>query len=119
MPYFAVFFLVGCLGNLGLPGTCNFIGELLLFFSVVSKNVFVFLIMLSSVVFAAMYSLYLYSRLFYGNLTRYIDEYLDTIDWDYYMALPLVGCIIGFGLIPNFILDLLIGYSYLIAEKAK
>jgi len=111
--------LVGCLGNLGLPGTSNFIGELLLFFSVISKNVFVFLIMLSSVVFSAMYSLYLYSRLFYGNLTQYIEEYMDTTDWDYYIALPLVISVICLGLVPNFILDLLIGYSFLVAEKAK
>ena len=45
MPIFAFFFLISCLANLGLPGTCNFIGELLLFLSILNKNKIIFLIM--------------------------------------------------------------------------
>jgi len=32
MPIFCFYFLLACLANLGLPGSCNFIGELLVFF---------------------------------------------------------------------------------------
>ena len=77
MPLFSAFFLIVCLANLGLPATCNFIGELLVFFSLLQKNKIIFSFVLISIILSAIYSLYLYSRLVSGNLTFFIKNYSD------------------------------------------
>jgi NADH-quinone oxidoreductase subunit M len=57
MPLFTFFFLIASLGNLGLPGTSNFIGEFLIFIGVLAKNKILFLFALCSVVLTSIYSL--------------------------------------------------------------
>lgn len=57
MPLFTFIFLIASLGNLGLPGTSNFIGEFLIFLGVLAKNKILFFYALSSVVLTSIYSL--------------------------------------------------------------
>lgn len=119
MPIFSFFFLISCLANLGLPGTCNFIGEILLFFSVLNKNKFIFLLVLSSVVLSSVYSLYLYTRLMNGNLTFYLKTYSDLLQYEILISITLVLLIIFLGIYPNAIIEILSSSHYLILEKTK
>lgn len=119
MPIFAFFFLLSCLANLGLPGTCNFVGEILLFLSIINKNKFIFCLVLSSVVLSAVYSLYLYTRLMNGNLTFYLKNYNDLIFYEFIISIILIILILFLGLMPNFILDILSSSHYLILERIK
>lgn len=57
MPLFTCFFLLATLGNIGLPGTSNFIGEFLIFLGILAKNKFLFLFAICSVVLTSVYSL--------------------------------------------------------------
>lgn len=57
MPLFTCFFLIATLGNIGLPGTSNFIGEFLIFLGILAKNKFLFLFAICSVVLTSVYSL--------------------------------------------------------------
>ena len=57
MPLFTCFFLLASLGNIGLPGLSNFIGEFLIFIGILAKNKILFLFSLSSVVLTSVYSL--------------------------------------------------------------
>jgi NADH:ubiquinone oxidoreductase subunit 4 (subunit M) len=41
MPLFAIFFLLFTLANMGFPGTCNFIGEILILTGLFQKNNFI------------------------------------------------------------------------------
>lgn len=119
MPIFAFFFLISCLANLGLPGTCNFIGEILLFISILNKNKFIFFLILSSVVLSAVYSLYLYTRLMNGNITYYLKTYSDLVFYEYLISLILTFIMLYLGLMPNFVLDILSASHYLIIERIK
>lgn len=119
MPLFSFYFLIACLANLGLPGTCNFIGEILIFFSLLYKNKLLFCFVLSSVVLSAIYSLYLYTRLTSGNLTAFIKNYSDLFSYEILICNTLILFIIILGIFPNFILEILNAAHFLILERIK
>lgn len=119
MPLFTFIFLIASLGNLGLPGTSNFIGEFLIFLGVLAKNKILFFYALSSVVLTSIYSLYLYSRLTGGNLTKRLYNYFDLIFYEILISFSLIFSILLFGLIPNLILDCLTVSHFFLLEKLK
>jgi len=119
IPLLAFTLLLGCLGNLGFPGLSNFIGEILIFLSIIGKNIFVFGIVLSSIALSGIYSLYLFTRLGYGNLSQSIKIYTDLMYVEILIALPLVFSMVVLGLFPNLIIDVLYSYVYLLLEKTK
>jgi len=119
MPLFTFYFLIACLGNLGLPGTSNFIGELLVFFSALSKNKVIFFVILISVILSATYSLYLYSRLTSGNVTFYISNYCDLLLLETIISSILAFLIFYLGLLPNVILETIITSHFSILERIK
>jgi NADH-quinone oxidoreductase subunit M len=57
MPLFSFYLLVFCLANVGTPGTCNFIGELMIFVSLIEKNFFILFLTASSVVLSVAYTM--------------------------------------------------------------
>jgi NADH-quinone oxidoreductase subunit M len=57
MPMFATVFLILTLANLSFPGTCNFIGELLILIGIAKTNKLVFLLSGTTMVFSAAYAL--------------------------------------------------------------
>jgi NADH-quinone oxidoreductase subunit M len=57
MPIFSFYLFIFCLANIGMPGTCNFIGELLIFVSLVEKNFFVLIISATSVILSVAYTM--------------------------------------------------------------
>jgi NADH:ubiquinone oxidoreductase subunit 4 (subunit M) len=57
MPLFSGYFFVFCLANIGTPITCNFIGELMVFVSLIDKNFFILLLSATSVVLSVVYTM--------------------------------------------------------------
>lgn len=119
MPIFCFYFLIACFANLGLPGTCNFIGEILVFFSILAKNKFVFFFVLPSVVLSSIYSLYLYTRLANGNTTHFIKVFSDLNSYEIFISTVLIFLSIFFGIFPNLIFDLINSAHVLILERVK
>jgi len=120
LPIYACSFLLATLGNIGFPCTSNFIGELLIFFSLAGKNMFIFIIGLAaSVILSGMYSLFLYSKLFAGTLTQYFFIYKDLTDMELLITFVLIFFILALGINPNLILDIIEAYSFLLVEKGK
>lgn len=119
MPIFCFYFLLACLANLSLPGSCNFIGELLIFFSILYKNKMIFFFVLSSIILSAIYSLYLYTRLSNGNMGYYIKIYSDLNKYEICVGLSLIILAYFFGLFPNFIFEILNSSHFLILERTK
>jgi proton-translocating NADH-quinone oxidoreductase chain M len=68
MPLFSIYLLLLCLANIGMPGTCNFIGEFLCFLGVLDMNFFVTLVALIGTVISVLYTIFFYNRLIFGNL---------------------------------------------------
>ena len=58
MPIFSVYLLIFCLANVGLPGTCNFIGELLIFFGILDINFLITFILLIGTILSVLYTIF-------------------------------------------------------------
>jgi NADH:ubiquinone oxidoreductase subunit 4 (subunit M) len=50
LPIFATFLIIFSFANIGLPGTCNFIGEVVIFLGLVDRNILVLIIAITGVV---------------------------------------------------------------------
>jgi NADH-quinone oxidoreductase subunit M len=73
MPIFSSYFFLFCLANIATPSTCNFIGELMIFVSLIEKNFFSLLITVTSIILSVIYTMFLFNRIIFGNLkTNYI-----------------------------------------------
>jgi NADH-quinone oxidoreductase subunit M len=70
MPKYSVLFMLFTLAALGLPGTSGFIGEFLILMGAFKSNFLVAVIASLGVIFGAVYMLWLYRRVVFGNLTN-------------------------------------------------
>jgi NADH-quinone oxidoreductase subunit M len=105
-PKLAVCFLVFVLANMAIPTTSSFVAETLIMIGTVAENFYSILIATIAVVLTAPYSLWLYSRLFFGNfIPSRILQYSDLKDHELFVALILVFLILSLGLHPSIILD--------------
>jgi NADH:ubiquinone oxidoreductase subunit 4 (subunit M) len=57
MPFFITMFLIFMFANAALPGTCNFVGEVLLFTGIFQDNVFVTVVSALGIILSGVYSL--------------------------------------------------------------
>ena len=106
MPIFSSFLLIFCLGNIGLPGTCNFIGELIVFIGLAEKNFFVLIISVTGVILSVLYTMYFCNRVIFGNLNlNYSFVYKDTLKREFFILMLCCILTILLGLFPNLIFD--------------
>lgn len=57
MPLFSIHLFLYCLANAGTPGTCNFIGELIVFIGLVEKNFFITIVCATSIILSVVYTM--------------------------------------------------------------
>jgi NADH-quinone oxidoreductase subunit M len=108
MPWLASFFLLYGLAGMGLPGTSGFPAELLILLSAFERHAGAGLAALAGMVIGAAYFLGLYRKAFFGPATR--PEVLQAEDLqprELWLALAFAIFIIGFGLWPSALLDLI------------
>lgn len=67
MPKFSFFFFNFSLANMAFPGTSNFVGEFLIVVGLADKNTLVLIIATLSVIFSAVYSIWLFNRVCFGT----------------------------------------------------
>lgn len=103
MPLYCFFLFVFTLANMGFPGSGNFVGELLIFVGIAS-NPFVILIASSSLVFGALYSIWLFNRVAFGTLK--LGCFADLNDTELFILLVLACAILFIGLFSSIITDL-------------
>ncbi|BGI51360.1 MAG: NADH-quinone oxidoreductase subunit M [Buchnera aphidicola (Ceratovacuna japonica)] len=96
------FFLFFTLSNFGLPGTGNFIGEILIFigFFLLYPKISAFFTI--SIIFFVFCSLKMFHRIFYGNLKNYSKNF-DLNFIETLLILFFMFLLILIGLFPNFI----------------
>ncbi len=117
MPIFSIYLLIFCLANVGLPGSCNFIGELLVFFGILDINFLITFIALIGTVISVLYTIFFYNRLVFGNIkVTYISAWHDITKREHAIILPLALLTFVFGIFPNFILDSTISTVMLLVE---
>jgi proton-translocating NADH-quinone oxidoreductase chain M len=106
MPLFVTGFFMFTLANMGFPGTSNFLGEILLFTGVFTKNSAVLLVATSGIVLSAVYSVWLFNRVSFGTLkTQYIARFTDVTRRELAILVALSVSMLVLGLTSNFILD--------------
>jgi len=120
MPMFTVQFLIFCMANIGLPGTCNFIGELVVFSGLIDRNFFVFVIAVTGVILSVLYTIFMFNRCAFGNLNvTYISIYKDMTRRELLTILPLTILTLLLGLFPDLIFDTILTSVSMIVETSK
>ncbi len=107
MPVFAVFFMIITLSSIGLPGLNGFVGEIVILMGAYhmspdlafSKSIL--FILVSGMLLGAAYMLWLYQRIFFGEVTnKKMEEQCTGKDmtgreWGYMIPLVIVALWIG------------------------
>ena len=106
MPIYAFTFLLFTMATIGLPGTRGFVGEFLILVGVYQVSSWAAFLATTGVVLAAAYSLWLYRRVVFGELTK--DSLKDILDMnrrEVAVFAPLIVATIWFGVYPMPLLD--------------
>ncbi len=111
VPLFATFFLIVTFSSIGLPGLNGFVGEFLILFgsfqSRILGNYIYAIIAASGVIFAAVYMLWMYQRVFFGKLTNPENQSLtDLTKREIGVLIPLIIFIVWLGVYPKPFLNL-------------
>ena len=115
MPVFTILFFVFTLANTGIPLTLNFLGEQLSLLGIWQQNPIIAALGATGIVLSAVYSLFLYNRLSYGNYSPHLvgeDNNVitprivkDINRREYFLLISLLIPTVFLGLFPNVILD--------------
>ena len=80
MPKLAVLFLIITLSSIGLPGTNGFVGEFLILLGSFRSNVSFGVLATTGVVLGAVYMLWMFQRVMYGQITKEENRQLKDIN---------------------------------------
>jgi NADH-quinone oxidoreductase subunit M len=104
-PVFAAAFTVVMLSSIGVPGLNGFVGEFLVLIGAFASNRWWAVIAASGVIFAAIYLLWAYQRVFHGEPDP-ANEAMPDLKWSEGLVLmPLIGLIFFMGIYPKPVLE--------------
>jgi NADH-quinone oxidoreductase subunit M len=106
MPFYAAFFMVFTLANVGLPGTSGFVGEFLTMLGAFRVNTWVAIFATTGIILSAAYALYLYRGIIFGALVKpTLRNIADLSSREIAILSPLVVIIILMGIFPKPVFD--------------
>lgn len=106
MPVFATIFMIVTFSSIGLPGTNGFVGEFLVLVGSYQSLKWYTVIATTGVIFAAVYMLWMFQRVMFGQLTNPKNRELEDLNArELAVILPLVLMIFVMGLYPKPFLD--------------
>jgi len=107
-PVFSTFFFIFSASNMGLPGTCSFVGEVLAIIAIYDSNKVLSLIVMLTTVVSVIYSMLTFSRVCFGDLDRrHIKLFADLNFTEIVVLLVLTIVNISLGVKPQIILDII------------
>lgn len=108
MPIYATYFLIMALSSMGLPILNGFVGEFTILQGAFARNFWWALFAATGIVLGAAYLLWLYQRVFFGEITNPANAKLPDLSFREQLTLaPLVVAALWIGLYPKPIFDLL------------
>lgn len=108
MPLFSICFFLFILGNISMPGTCNFIGESLIFLSSFSSlNKYIVFVISISIFLCSFYSLFAYNRITFGLPNR-LRIFNDLTIIEFSILFPIILFMFLLGIYPKIFIDILI-----------
>jgi len=107
MPWYAATFMLFTMGNVGLPGTSGFIGEILTLTGTYGVSTWTALVATTGVIFSAVYALTLYRRVVFGEMTNPALADITDLDWrEVAIFAPLIASTLVLGVYPSFVFNL-------------
>ncbi|MET0360296.1 MAG: NADH-quinone oxidoreductase subunit M, partial [Sphingobium sp.] len=102
MPKYALFFLLFTMASVGLPGTSNFVGELLALMGVYQVSSLVAIVSTTGIILGAAYMLYLYRRVAYGPLDKEdVAAMPDLSAREILLVAPIAAAVLWMGVYPE------------------
>ena len=91
MPKFTAFALLFAMANCGLPGTAGFVGEWMVILGAVRANFWVGLLAASALIFGAAYTLWMFKRVYLGEVANDDVRSLSDINAREFLVLALLA----------------------------
>jgi NADH-quinone oxidoreductase subunit M len=102
MPLFAAFFMIFTLSSIGLPGLNGFVGEFLILLGTFEVHPWYAVFGATGVVFAAVYMLWMFQRVMFGQVTNPKNLLLKDLNArEVIVLLPIVVFVVWIGVYPN------------------
>ena len=103
-PALAALFLILAFANLAMPGTANFVGELLILFGAFEEKLVWGLVATAGVVLASVYTIRLFIRAMHNRAGAAVES-RDACLLELAVVAPLVAIVIALGVYPQVILE--------------
>jgi NADH-quinone oxidoreductase subunit M len=101
VPALSVLFLIVSLSSLGLPGLNGFVGEFLILLGTFQVNRTLAVFATTGIIFAAVYLLWMYQRVFFGAITKEANRHLPDLSLrEWAVLLPILLFIVWIGVYP-------------------
>src|SRR3989338_4204417 len=102
MPKFAAFALLFTMANSGLPGTAGFVGEGLGILGSVEYDFLIGLLAATALILGASYNLWMYKRVYFGDVTNdHVRELKDINAREFLILAVLAAAVLWMGLQPK------------------
>ncbi len=107
MPWYAAIFLLFTMGNVGLPGTSGFVGEILTMAGAYQASTWAAIVAASGVILSAVYALSLYRRVVFGEITNPALAEIKDLNWrEVAIFAPLIIGTLYLGIYPAAVFDI-------------
>ena len=107
MPWYAAVFMLFTMGNVGLPGTSGFVGEILTMTGTYQASTWTAIVAATGVILSAVYALSLYRRVVFGGLTNPALAGITDLDTREAMIfLPLIVSTLYLGVQPDAVFNI-------------
>jgi NADH-quinone oxidoreductase subunit M len=101
IPAFSALFLVVALSSLGLPGLNGFVGEFLILLGAFQVNRWLAAVAATGIIFAAVYLLWMYQRVIFGDITHEANRTLRDLSLrEWALLVPVLVLIVWVGVYP-------------------
>jgi NADH-quinone oxidoreductase subunit M len=102
MPWYAAVFMLFTMGNVGLPGTSGFVGEIMTLTGTYEASTWTALLAATGVILSAVYALTLYRRVMFGEITNPQLANITDLDWrEVAIFVPLIVSTLFLGVYPH------------------
>jgi NADH-quinone oxidoreductase subunit M len=106
MPFISACFIVACMASIGMPGTVNFIAEIMIIVGSWNKYPFQVIVAMLGIVLTLAYLFKMMRGLFYGPMNQKYSHAHDAISTvDRLPLLIMIAVSVGFGIFPMHLYD--------------
>lgn len=107
LPKYTTVYIIGLFASLGLPGLSGFISEALIFLGIYERFTTITVIAVVGLLLGAAYLLWMFKRMFFGEVNPETAEYEDMNAREVFYMIPLCVCVIVFGIYPSPLLNVM------------